>query len=139
MFGDCVDFTIIYSSEVLPVLFQLLTPYTFHIKNNFGYHNYPIIRIFLATMHARALNDISVGFCCVVLVVLQLAHVLAVFACFRPDIGYRQSTSFIAATLLLCYNGDELQSFISLVNMLTRQPIYAMLVEDELAVRDHYR
>jgi hypothetical protein len=85
-------------------------------------------------MHARALNDISVGFCFVVFVVLQLAHVLAVFACFRPDIGYRQSTSFIAATFLLCYNGDELQSFISLVNMLTRQPIYAMLVEEELVV-----
>jgi len=50
-----------------------------------------------------------------------LQRILEAFTMLRPDIGYVQGMSYIAATLLLYM--DELSAFITFSNMITRYPI----------------
>lgn len=47
-----------------------------------------------------------------------LHNILGAYACYRPDVGYVQGMSFLAATLLL--NMDEVKAFISFSNLLNR-------------------
>lgn len=47
-----------------------------------------------------------------------LHNILGAYACYRPDVGYVQGMSFLAATLLL--NMDEAKAFISFSNLLNR-------------------
>lgn len=49
----------------------------------------------------------------------ELRHVLEAYVCLRPDIGYVQGMSFIAAVLLL--NMDCYMSFQCLANVLNRR------------------
>jgi hypothetical protein len=52
----------------------------------------------------------------------QLHDVLGAYACFKPDIGYVQGMSFLAAVLL---NMDSYQAFVCLSNLLA-QPCYSV-------------
>eukprot|EP01113_Clastostelium_recurvatum_P041754 TRINITY_DN6686_c0_g1_i2.p1 TRINITY_DN6686_c0_g1~~TRINITY_DN6686_c0_g1_i2.p1 ORF type:complete len:297 (+),score=73.68 TRINITY_DN6686_c0_g1_i2:541-1431(+) len=51
----------------------------------------------------------------------NLANVLEAYACYRPDVGYVQGMSYVAAVLLL--NLDEYEAFVGLSNLLNN-PCY---------------
>ena len=53
---------------------------------------------------------------------------------FRPDIGYVQGMSYVAATLLL-YMGDEFQSFVTFCNLMTKYPIMPFYTFNDVLVR----
>lgn len=50
-----------------------------------------------------------------------LQRMLEAFTMYRPDIGYVQGMSYVAATLLLYM--DEQSAFITFCNMITKYPI----------------
>jgi hypothetical protein len=51
----------------------------------------------------------------------QLQRILEAFTMYRPDIGYVQGMSYVAATLLLYM--DEHSAFVTFCNMITKYPI----------------
>lgn len=51
----------------------------------------------------------------------QLQRILEAFTVFRPDVGYVQGMSYVAAVLLLYM--DEHSAFITFCNMITKYPI----------------
>jgi hypothetical protein len=61
--------------------------------------------------------------------------VLAAFVCHRPDIGYVQGTSQLAACLLLAMDVPDVVVFNALVNILDRQPQRAFITGDAATVR----
>ena len=64
----------------------------------------------------------------------QLLHnVLGAYVCYRPDIGYVQGMSFIAAILIL--NMDEADAFITFANLLNWPQLAAFFCMSEAKVR----
>jgi len=53
-----------------------------------------------------------------------LANVLEAYACYRPDVGYVQGMSYVAAIFLL--NMNEYEAFVALANLLNN-PCYMSL------------
>lgn len=51
----------------------------------------------------------------------HLQRILEAFTMYRPDIGYVQGMSYVAATLLLYM--DEHSAFVTFCNMITKYPI----------------
>lgn len=62
-----------------------------------------------------------------------LHNILGAYACYRPDVGYVQGMSFLAATLLL--NMDETDAFIAFSNLLNRPAHMAFFRVDQPVVR----
>lgn len=58
-----------------------------------------------------------------------LHNILGAYACYRPDVGYVQGMSFLAATLLL--NMDEADAFITFSNLLNRTTHMAFFRVDQ--------
>lgn len=52
-----------------------------------------------------------------------LRAVLEAYACYRPDLGFVQGQSYLAATLLLHLDADAYAAFVALANLL-HQPLY---------------
>ena len=63
----------------------------------------------------------------------QLQRILESFAMYRPDIGYVQGMSYIAATLLLYM--DEHSAFITFCNMITKFPIMPYYNFNEMQIK----
>ena len=67
----------------------------------------------------------------------QLLHnVIGAYVCYRPDIGYVQGMSFIAAILIL--NLDEADAFIMLANILNWPLLSAFFSVDQPKVQINY-
>ena len=67
----------------------------------------------------------------------QLLHnVLSAYVCYRPDIGYVQGMSFIAAILIL--NLDEADAFIMFANILNKPMLSAFFTMDQVKMSDYY-
>lgn len=64
-----------------------------------------------------------------------LHNILGAYACYRPDVGYVQGMSFLAATLLL--NMDETDAFIAFSNLLNRPAHMAFFRVDQPVVRQY--
>lgn len=62
-----------------------------------------------------------------------LLRMLEAFTIYRPDIGYVQGMSYIAATLLLYM--DEHSAFITFCNMITKYPIMPFYTFNEVSVK----
>ena len=60
--------------------------------------------------------------------------VLQAFAVFRPDIGYVQGMSYVAAVLLL-HMDDAYAAFVAFASISTRYPIMPFYAFDEILVR----
>ncbi|XP_064381937.1 TBC1 domain family member 12-like isoform X2 [Halichondria panicea] len=65
-----------------------------------------------------------------------LHDVLGAYACSRPDIGYVQGMSFLAAVLLL--NMEPADAFISLANLLNRPSYLAFFKVDHALMRPYF-
>ncbi|XP_068207350.1 TBC1 domain family member 14-like [Palaemon carinicauda] len=65
-----------------------------------------------------------------------LHHILGAYACYRPDVGYVQGMSFLAATLLL--NIDESDAFIAFSNLLNRPAHMAFFRVDQPMMCAYY-
>lgn len=65
-----------------------------------------------------------------------LHDVLGAYACYRPDIGYVQGMSFLAAVLLL--NMEAADAFISLANLLNRPSYLAFFRVDHTLMRPYF-
>ena len=67
----------------------------------------------------------------------QLLHnVLSAYVCYRPDIGYVQGMSFIAAILIL--NLDEADAFIMFANLLNNPLLSAFFTVDQPRMSHYY-
>lgn len=66
-----------------------------------------------------------------------LHHILGAYACYRPDVGYVQGMSFLAATLLL--NMDESDAFIAFSNLLNRPAHMAFFRVDQPMMCAYYQ
>lgn len=66
----------------------------------------------------------------------SLHDVLGAYACYRPDIGYVQGMSFLAAVLLL--NMEAGDAFISLANLLNRPSYLAFFRVDHTLMRPYF-
>ncbi|XP_071520095.1 uncharacterized protein [Panulirus ornatus] len=66
-----------------------------------------------------------------------LHNILGAYACYRPDVGYVQGMSFLAATLLL--NMDETDAFISFSNLLNRPAHMAFFRVDQPMMCAYYQ
>jgi len=67
----------------------------------------------------------------------QLLHnVLGAFVCYRPDIGYVQGMSFLAAVLIL--NLDEAEAFIMFANLVNRPILAAFYSLNQQLMTQHY-
>ncbi len=66
---------------------------------------------------------------------VQLHDVLAAYVCYRPDIGYVQGTSQVAACLLLVMDAPPADVFTAFANLVARQPQRAFLTNDFATVR----
>lgn len=64
----------------------------------------------------------------------KLRRILEAFTMYRPDIGYVQGMSYVAATLLL-YMDNEYQSFVTFCNMMTKYPIMPFYSFNDVLVR----
>jgi hypothetical protein len=64
----------------------------------------------------------------------KLLQVLQAFAVTRPDIGYVQGMSYVAAILLL-HMEDAWPTFVAFTNIATRYPIMPFYAFDEILVR----
>lgn len=65
-----------------------------------------------------------------------LGDLLSAYVCFRPDIGYVQGMSYLAATLLL--NQEVSDAFISFSNLLNRPLLHAFFRLDHAKMADFY-
>ncbi|XP_042856784.1 TBC1 domain family member 14-like [Penaeus japonicus] len=65
-----------------------------------------------------------------------LHNILGAYACYRPDVGYVQGMSFLAATLLL--NMDETDAFIAFSNLLNRPAHMAFFRVDQPVMCAYY-
>ncbi len=65
-----------------------------------------------------------------------LHDVLGAYACSRPDIGYVQGMSFLAAVLLL--NMEPADAFISLANLLNRPSYLAFFKVDHALMQPYF-
>lgn len=63
----------------------------------------------------------------------QLRRILEAFAVHRPDVGYVQGMSYVAAVLLLYM--DEHSAFITFCNMITKYPIMPFYTFNEGQVK----
>eukprot|EP00351_Strombidinopsis_sp_SopsisLIS2011_P005172 CAMPEP_0116870426 /NCGR_PEP_ID=MMETSP0463-20121206/317_1 /TAXON_ID=181622 /ORGANISM="Strombidinopsis sp, Strain SopsisLIS2011" /LENGTH=173 /DNA_ID=CAMNT_0004506917 /DNA_START=102 /DNA_END=623 /DNA_ORIENTATION=- len=54
----------------------------------------------------------------------SLKNILAAFSIFRPDLGYVQGMSYIAASILL-HTGDELHAFRCLGNLMNKELLFS--------------
>ncbi|CAG5120898.1 unnamed protein product, partial [Candidula unifasciata] len=66
-----------------------------------------------------------------------LHNLLGAYACYRPDVGYVQGMSFIAAILLL--NMDVADAFVCFANLLNRPCQLAFFRMDENLMTAYYR
>nr|XP_045597853.1 TBC1 domain family member 14-like [Procambarus clarkii] len=66
-----------------------------------------------------------------------LHNILGAYACYRPDVGYVQGMSFLAATLLL--NMDEADAFITFSNLLNRPAHMAFFRMDQPVMCAYYK
>lgn len=64
----------------------------------------------------------------------KLIRILEAFTMYRPDIGYVQGMSYVAATLLL-FMDNEYQSFVTFCNMMTKYPIMPFYSFNDVLVR----
>ncbi|ELU01805.1 hypothetical protein CAPTEDRAFT_224494 [Capitella teleta] len=67
---------------------------------------------------------------------LPLQGLLGSYACYRPDVGYVQGMSFIAAVLLLNMEGDD--AFICFSNLLNRPCQIAFFRLDEMLMKVYF-
>ncbi|CAL4141674.1 unnamed protein product [Meganyctiphanes norvegica] len=65
-----------------------------------------------------------------------LHHILGAYACYRPDVGYMQGMSFLAATLLL--NMDESDAFACFANLLNRTTHQAFFTVNQPMMSAYY-
>jgi len=65
-----------------------------------------------------------------------LHNVLGAYVCYRPDIGYVQGMSFIAAILIL--NMDEADAFITFANLLNWPRLAAFFCVDQDKMSEYY-
>jgi hypothetical protein len=65
-----------------------------------------------------------------------LHDILGAYACYRPDVGYVQGMSFIAAVLLL--NMDTSDAFIALSNLLNRSSYLAFFRVDQDLMKPYF-
>ena len=65
-----------------------------------------------------------------------LHDILGAYACYRPDIGYVQGMSFLAAVLLL--NMEAADAFICLANLLNRPSYLAFFKVDHALMRPYF-
>ena len=61
-----------------------------------------------------------------------LHELLGTYACYRPDVGYIQGMSFIAAVLLL--NTDPEDAFVCFANLLNRPFLFSFFQLDQSMV-----
>lgn len=66
-----------------------------------------------------------------------LHDVLGAYACYRPDVGYVQGMSFLAAVLLL--NMEAADAFICLANLLNRPSYLAFFKVDHTLMQPYFR
>ena len=66
----------------------------------------------------------------------MLHDVLGAYACYRPDVGYVQGMSFLAAVLLL--NMEASDAFISLGNLLNRSSYMAFFRVDHDLMQPYF-
>jgi len=66
----------------------------------------------------------------------HLHNVLGAYVCYRPDLGYVQGMSFIAAILIL--NLDEEDAFILFANLVNRPPNSAFFNMDQTMMESYY-
>lgn len=64
----------------------------------------------------------------------KLYRILEAFTMYRPDIGYVQGMSYVAATLLL-FMDNEYQSFVTFCNLMTKYPIMPFYSFNDVLVR----
>lgn len=64
----------------------------------------------------------------------KLHRILEAFTMYRPDIGYVQGMSYVAATLLL-FMDNEYQSFVTFCNLMTKYPIMPFYSFNDVQVR----
>ena len=64
----------------------------------------------------------------------KLYRILEAFTMYRPDIGYVQGMSYVAATLLL-FMDNEYQSFVTFSNLMTKYPIMPFYSFNDVLVR----
>ena len=65
-----------------------------------------------------------------------LHDVLGAYACYRPDVGYVQGMSFLAAVLLL--NMDACDAFVALANLLNRPSYLAFFRVDHELMQPYF-
>merc|ERR1719431_2189768 len=65
-----------------------------------------------------------------------LHNVLGAFVCYRPDIGYVQGMSFLAAVLIL--NLDEAEAFIMFANLINRPVLSAFYTVNQQEMSQNY-
>jgi hypothetical protein len=65
---------------------------------------------------------------------VKLRRILEAFTMYRPDIGYVQGMSYVAATLLL-FMDNEYQSFVTFCNLMTKYPIMPFYSFNDVLVR----
>jgi len=65
-----------------------------------------------------------------------LHNVLGAFVCYRPDIGYVQGMSFLAAVLIL--NLDEAEAFIIFANLINRPVLSAFYTVNQQEMSQNY-
>lgn len=65
-----------------------------------------------------------------------LHDVLGAYACYRPDVGYVQGMSFLAAVLLL--NMEPADAFVSLANLLNRPSYMAFFKVDYQQMKPYF-
>lgn len=66
-----------------------------------------------------------------------LKNLLAAYTCFRPDVGYVQGMSFLAAMFLL--NMDTFDAFVAFANLLNRPCQLAFFMVDQSIMDAYYR
>jgi len=65
-----------------------------------------------------------------------LSNVLTAFKASRPDIGYLQGMSFIAAVLLLFF--EEFQTFVFFSNLITFETLMPMFTMDLKIIKERF-
>ena len=64
----------------------------------------------------------------------KLHRILEAFTMYRPDIGYVQGMSYVAANLLL-FMENEYQSFVTFCNLMTKYPLMPFFSFNDVLVR----
>lgn len=64
----------------------------------------------------------------------SLQRILQAFTMYRPDIGYVQGMSYVAAMLLM-YMKDPFMSFVTFCNLMTKYPILPFFNFNDILIR----